>query len=330
MRERVTAYGGQLAAGPRADDGYVVQARIPLQASDTARPDPAEMSARRQPGRWRSWLRWSGWRSDVAIVIAWLVAMETEAATSTARTGPWALDAAAVAAMALAAGWRRRSPLVFMAVVGALAVPLSGGLTSLERSTITGLYTLAVPLFTVAAWQPRTRAVLGLGLWTAGAGVVAVVHHGSGAGLTGAVAMGVVVWAAGRAWRAQRTLNADLAETTSLLAAERDQRAELAVASERTRIARELLGLVAHRVVTMVVQAEAARNLLTQQPGNAEDAIRAIETTGREALTQLRRILGVLRAPIGPPDQRAPNPASTSSVQRLDEPMVSEPEKVLT
>jgi signal transduction histidine kinase len=329
MRERVTAYGGQLTAGPGPEDGFAVRARIPLRATATVRPDPAVLSPPRRPGRWQVWQWWSDWRVDALIVVGWLIAMEVEAAISTARTGPWALDAAVVAMMALAAGWRRRSPLVFLAVVGALAGVLSGGLTSLDRSTVTGVYSLAVPLFTVAAWQSRTRAVLGLGLWAAGAGVVAVVRHAMVGGLTGAVAMGVVVWAAGRAWRAQRNLNADLAETTSLLAAERDQRAETAVASERTRIARELLGLVAHGVVTMVVQAEAARNLLAQQTDTVEDAIRAIEVTGREALTQLRRILGVLRAPVGALDQRAPDPAPTRSVPRRDEPLTSVPEEVL-
>ena len=112
--------------------------------------------------------------------------------------------------------------------------------------------------------------------------------------------MGVVVWAAGRVWRTQLLLNADLTETTARLAAERDQRAQVAVATERTRIARDLHGPVAHGVITMVVQAETARNLLMHQPGEAEAAIRDIEQTGRDALTQLRRILGVLRSSCNP------------------------------
>jgi signal transduction histidine kinase len=111
--------------------------------------------------------------------------------------------------------------------------------------------------------------------------------------------MGLVVWAAGRVWRAQLLLNVDLTETTTRLAAERDLRAQLAVATERTRIARDLHGPVAHGVITMVVQAEAARKLLAHQPREAEAAIRDIEQTGRDALTQLRRILGVLRAATG-------------------------------
>ena len=62
--------------------------------------------------------------------------------------------------------------------------------------------------------------------WAAGAGILAVVRHTIG-GAAGAVAMGLVVWTAGRVWRAQRTLTVELTETTARLAAERDQRAKL-------------------------------------------------------------------------------------------------------
>ena len=142
---------------------------------------------------------------------------------------------------------------------------MSGGLTSFDRSSVTGLYSLAVPLFTVAAWQGRRNAALGLALWTAGASVLAALRSGAFGGFAGALAMGRRVDGRTRL-RAQRLLTADLTETTARLAAERDQRAELAVATERTRIARQLHGLVARGVVTMVVQAEAARSLLTSNP----------------------------------------------------------------
>ncbi len=330
MRERVTV----IRRGPvvRFATGRRLHGR-PRESPCTDEPVAA--------GRLSGWLdrraqrprRWPGRVGETLIVSGWLVALETEAATSTARHGPWAVNAAAVAVMALAAGWRRRNPLGFLAVVGAVAALLSGGLTSMDRSTITGLYSLAVPLFTVAAWQTRTRAALGFALWTAGATIVAVVRHAAIGGLAGALVMGLVVWTAGRVWRTQRTLHAELAETTARLAAERDQRAELAVASERTRIARELHGLVAHGVVTMVVQAEAPGNLLAQHPGSASDSIRAIETTGRDALTQLRRILGVLRASVRL-DRRADGAHTLRTHRRprslRDETLASRPEEVLT
>lgn len=147
--------------------------------------------------------------------------------------------------------------------------------------------------------------------WATGAGIIAVARHTT-AGAVGAVAMGLVVWTAGRIWRAQRTLTVELTQTTAQLAAERDQRAQLATATERTRIARELHGQVAHGVVTMVVQAEAARNLLAHEPGNADAGIRAIEQTGRDALTQLRRILGVLRSTDNPPRWTTSLPSPTA------------------
>jgi signal transduction histidine kinase len=233
-------------------------------------------------------------------VAFWFIVMEVEVATSSALRGPWLANAAAVAAMALAAAWRRRYPLFFLLVVGALAAALSAGLTSLDRSTITGLYTLVVPLFTVAAWTTRGRATSGLAMWTAGAIALATVHNTAAGGLAGAVVMGVVVWSTGLVWRAQLLLHAELTETTAQLAAERDHRARLAVTTERTRIARDLHGPVARGVTTMVVQAEAARQLLLHQPEQVEAAVGAIEQTGREALTQLRRILGVLRSTTGP------------------------------
>ena len=291
MRERVGAYGGDLEFGPTAGRGYGVRARIPLHPPRDR--DAVSALGDRRIGR--LWRARPGWALDVAIAVAWLIALEIDAATNPARSGPWILNSAAVAAMALAAIWRRRSPLLFLMIVAGLAVVLSGGLTSFDRASVTGLYGLVVPLFTVAALEGRRNAVLGLTLWAAGATVLAALRPGAFGGFAGALGAGVVVWAAGRAVRAQRLLTADLTETTERLAAERDQRAELAVATERTQIARQLHGMVAGGVVTMVVQAEAARNLLTVNPDEAAAAIRAIEKTGRDALSQLRRILGVLR-----------------------------------
>lgn len=294
MRERVSSYGGEVRAGRTHDGGYAVYAHIPIQ-SPNGRPGMTTAGLSELRVR-RLWRRLPGRAGDALIAAGWLVAMEIETSTSNARHGPWAFNASVVAVMAFAAGWRRRNPLLFLMVVGGLAAALSSGLTSFDRSTVTGLYSLAVPMFTIAAWQVRSKAILGLALWVTGAIILASAHHAPLGAVAGASAMAVIVWTTGRVSRAQRALAAELTDTTAQLAAERDQRAELAVASERVRIARELHGLVAHRVVTMVVQSESARTLLAREPSAAEAAIRALERTGRDALTQLRRILGVLRS----------------------------------
>jgi signal transduction histidine kinase len=81
--------------------------------------------------------------------------------------------------------------------------------------------------------------------------------------------------------------------------AEREQQVALAAAEERTRIARELHDVVAHHVSLMAVQSEAAAALLPGRPAEAGKAVEIIGQTAREALTELRRLLGVLRGPAG-------------------------------
>jgi DNA-binding NarL/FixJ family response regulator len=102
-------------------------------------------------------------------------------------------------------------------------------------------------------------------------------------------------WATGRAIHVRREMDEALERTASLLAAERDDRARLAVAGERSRIARDLHAVVARSVAAMVVQAEAARGRLDGNPATADTALEAVEDVGRQALGEMRRILGVLR-----------------------------------
>jgi signal transduction histidine kinase len=88
--------------------------------------------------------------------------------------------------------------------------------------------------------------------------------------------------------------------------AERDDDVARAAAAERTRIARELHDVVAHHVSLMAVQAEAATSLLPGRPSEAAQSVEVIAATARQALTELRRLLGVLR---GPADQLETAPA---------------------
>ena len=89
---------------------------------------------------------------------------------------------------------------------------------------------------------------------------------------------------------------------------ERDQQVALAAAHERTRIAREMHDVVAHHVSLMAVQAEAAGSLLPGQPELAERSVEIIGQTARQALAELRRLLGVLRGPGEQPRTR-PSPS---------------------
>jgi signal transduction histidine kinase len=99
----------------------------------------------------------------------------------------------------------------------------------------------------------------------------------------------------GRVIRSRARLNRALREKAERLAHEREDRAAAAALEERTRIAGELHDVVAHALSAMVVQASGARRLAERDPQRAAAAFGAVETSGREALTEIRRLLGVLR-----------------------------------
>ncbi|GAB1512098.1 sensor histidine kinase [Actinophytocola sp. KF-1] len=118
-------------------------------------------------------------------------------------------------------------------------------------------------------------------------------------------------WALGEFVGARRAYHAELEQRLRLLETERDQQARIAVAEERARIARELHDVVAHAVSVMVVQADGAAYAVRSQPELAERAVKTISSTGREALTELRRLLGVLRSE-DTGGERTPQPGTQS------------------
>ena len=103
-------------------------------------------------------------------------------------------------------------------------------------------------------------------------------------------------WVIGDNLRTRRAYTFELELAAGRAQAQQDAEADRAVAEERTRIARELHDVVAHSMSVMVVQAGAARRVLDTDPARARDALTAIESTGRESLDEMRRILGVLRS----------------------------------
>jgi signal transduction histidine kinase len=127
-------------------------------------------------------------------------------------------------------------------------------------------------------------------------------------------------WVLGDQFRLRRQREADLAARTAELTArtleleaERERSAEQATVAERLRIARELHDVLGHHVSVMGVQAGAARRILDRDPGRATDALAAIEASSRQAVTELQRVLHLLRTPDD--DGRGP----LGALGRLDE-----------
>lgn len=238
--------------------------------------------------------RWGARHLDEFLGLVVLVWGTIDTLVRHVHTGPLALNLAVVVVAAAVALVRRRLPLVFVVVTLGAALASALWLDNVVRFSWS-IYMVLSPAYTAAAWCERPRAVAGLVLAVVGAGAVDAVQPHVVTDMLYTTICAVASWTVGRAIRHRRVLARALRHRAQWLEDEREDRARLAVADERSRIARELHALVANSVSAMVVQAEAAQRLLDDDPDRADESMAQIEATGREALAEMRRILGVLR-----------------------------------
>jgi signal transduction histidine kinase len=162
--------------------------------------------------------------------------------------------------------------------------------------------------------RDRRQAIAGLAV---GIGVAAIVAHNDPKGGVGNFLFVSVVfsiaWAVGFGLGRKFHEAEDAKQRLARAEQERVERARLAVAEERTRIARELHDVVGHSVSVMTVQASAARRLLKPHQEKEREALLVVEQTGREALAEMRKMVGVLRRP-----EEAPALAPQPSLEHLD------------
>ena len=206
---------------------------------------------------------------------------------------------------------RRRFPLAVLAViVGATVVQLA--LLPEGEALQAGLGIL-VAVYTVGERVERRRSVTATALAGAVLAIAFVARAGIAAVLVSLVQtelIFVVAWLLGDAARIRRLYAGALEERALRLERERDERTERAVRSERARIARDLHDVVTHHVTVMVVQAGGASRVIETRPDEARMALDAIGATGRLALTDMRRMIGIL----GEPEASEPAPG----LDRLD------------
>jgi signal transduction histidine kinase len=207
---------------------------------------------------------------------------------------------------------RRRFPLAVLAViVGATVVQIA--LLPAGQALQAGLGIL-VAVYTVGERVERRRSVVATALAGAVLAIGFVAQAGIAAVLLSLVQtelIFVVAWLLGDAARIRRLYAGALEERAQRLERERDERAQRAVRGERERIARELHDVVTHHVTVMVIQAGGASRVIELRPDEARMALEAIGATGRLALTDMRRMIGIL----GEPDASEPTPG----LDRLDE-----------
>ncbi|QIJ63977.1 sensor histidine kinase [Streptomyces sp. JB150] len=193
---------------------------------------------------------------------------------------------------------RRRMPekmLVLAAVVGVAQLVLDVYTTPANFAMLLIVYTAAAD---GARWASRLALIGGL----CAAPLAQIRWPATDSSLLGDIAVAVfqtvpfaLAWVLGDSMRTRRAYLAQLEERAARLEKEREAQAKVAVAAERARIARELHDVVAHNVSVMVVQADGAAYVLDAAPDQAKKALETISSTGRQALAEMRRLLGVLR-----------------------------------
>jgi signal transduction histidine kinase len=201
-----------------------------------------------------------------------------------------------LALLSVAPIWfRRRHPAAVLATVVAFQVACD--LTKTESSDWAGV---VIGVYSLAAHYQRERR---RPLWWVMGAVIAVyaviAPFDDPWSITDVLAFSVALlgsFALGDNMRQRRERVANLAERAERAEREQELLAHQRVTEERTRIAREMHDVVAHSVSMMTIQAAAARRQLHRNPDQAEAALETIETTGRTAMDEMRRILGVLRS----------------------------------
>ena len=223
--------------------------------------------------------------------------------------GPLWFDILAILVIVLPLLARRRFPFGAPAAMGVAAA-----LTSFVDRTVVpydGVTFLVgcAALFLVGLLRDRAQAVAGFAV---AEGVLAVVVHNDPRSGVGNFVVASIIFAI--VWTiafgvGRKSVEADEARDRAARAErEREERARSAVAEERARIARELHDVVGHSVSVMTVQASGVRRLLRPDQDREREALLIVERTGREALAEMRRMVGVLRRPEEAP-ALAPQPS---------------------
>ena len=208
---------------------------------------------------------------------------------------PFASDRAAIVQTALIVPLvvRRLFPSTVFLVISAIAFA-----QWLLGFPLLGDAALLVALYTVAAHQSRLRAVLAAGLLEAGAIMAAVKWQPAGTlprSLLFLSALVVAALFAGLTVASGSRYLAWMDERARRLEVERDQQAVIAAAAERTRIARELHDIVSHSLSVVITLADAAAVVGRSDPARGVEAMTEASEVGRQALTDMRAMLGVLR-----------------------------------
>ncbi|HWY90418.1 MAG TPA: histidine kinase [Solirubrobacteraceae bacterium] len=235
-------------------------------------------------------------RIDALLAIAIAIELVLECWLDGAFTDPHRILAAVAGVLvATPIAVRRRRPAGALVFASAAALPLLA-----VTNGVGVMLALVVLAYSVGAWLELRRSLVALVV--AGSvfgGFVLLSEPSVSGGIGNALFVMSVVfaapWLVGRVARERSRRTAAFRELAAQTAAEHEERERAAIAQERVRIGRELQDIIAHSVSAMVIGAGGARQLLRSDPDRARESILTVEQTGREALAEMRRLLGILR-----------------------------------
>jgi signal transduction histidine kinase len=261
------------------------------------------------PSRLAGWLRGlPPFVADAGLAVVALAAQLAPFVSGGRPSGrPWPAGAYLVAiAVSAPVVFRRRAPFVVL-MVSELAAAAYTFVPNGPRQPL--WYGALIAMFTVAAQSPRWQRISAIVIIAWGAFMFT--------GSLETAARGTLLWTAayamGRAWASRKEHVRVLQERALHLERERELEAE----RERSRIARDMHDILAHAVSIMIAQAEAGPVAMRRGPERTEATFEAIATAGRDAMGQLRRILGVLDA--GGEGARAPQPTLAGIPELVDQ-----------
>ena len=238
-------------------------------------------------------------RLDALIALAFLVEGLLEALLLYPHAEYAWIGVLATVAIAAGLALRRRAPIagLALAVLGFLLFQPLG--REINDNVYSPFFAVLFLLFSYGLHETRGRMLIGGFVCVFAANIVALSIDSYPSSVIDAIFGGFVIAGGpillGRVIANRSRLNSALAEKAERLRRDRTAELEQAAAEERARIAGELHDVVAHAMSAMVVQAGGARRLAERDPERARAAFAAVEDTGREALTEIRRLLGVLR-----------------------------------
>jgi signal transduction histidine kinase len=260
------------------------------------------------------------WLSDALLAAALLVLVEVTilAKGHASPRRVWVI-AAVGAPVVIPLAWRHRVPLAVLVVSGAATLAIMIDQGSPGPLAVGPL----VALYTVATVSPRRISAGAAAVTLVGVTVgVAAGHHGQLNWEDFLLPWAVIAaaWLVGDNLRVRRAYVAELEAKAARADADRAAEAERATSRERARIARELHDVVVHRVSVIAVQAAAARRMAprSDRAADTQQALTDVEATARQALSELRQLLGVLRHN-GDPLALAPAPGLDQLGELLDD-----------